>query len=76
VGIGSHTLASYLSSEASATKPAILSNRTKTALRVFVGFLTDAGRLRSTPARPIRNGRTEQRIRAQTTAAEATTGSA
>ena len=39
--------------------PAITVNRTKTALRVFFKFLTDAGYIESSPARLIKNGRTE-----------------
>jgi len=39
--------------------PAITLNRTKTALRMFFKFLTDAGYLKSNPARLIKNGRTE-----------------
>jgi integrase/recombinase XerC len=52
-------LARYLASEDSAGKPAISLNRTKTALRMFFKFLTDAGHIEVNPARLIKNGRTE-----------------
>ena len=42
---------------------AVLSlNRTKAALRMFFKFLTEAGYLKSNPARLIKNGRTEPKI--------------
>lgn len=64
VGITPDTLARYLASNIPATKPeisTISANRTKTALRVFFQFLTDAGHLETNPTRLIKNGRTEQR---------------
>jgi site-specific recombinase XerD len=69
--IGPGTLARYLASDVPATKPAISANRTKTALRVFFQFLTDAGYLDTNPARLIKNGRTESKIPAHLTADEA-----
>ena len=71
-GIGSITpdaVARY-SATSSEGRPAISVNRAKTALRVFFQFLTDAGYLKSNPARLIRNGRTESKIPAHLTAAE------
>jgi integrase/recombinase XerC len=65
------SLARYFASELPATKPAISANRTKTALRVFFQFLTDAGYIEANPARLIKNGRTEPKIPAHLTAAEA-----
>jgi site-specific recombinase XerD len=64
------TLARYLSSEVSPTTPVISANRTRTALRVFFQFLTDAGHLESNPARLIKNGRTEQKPPAHFTPSE------
>jgi site-specific recombinase XerD len=48
-----------LLAQSSDGSPAITVNRTKTALRVFFKFLTDAGYIKSSPARLIKNGRTE-----------------
>lgn len=42
--------------------PAISLNRTKTALRMFFKFLTDAGYIDANPARLIKNARCEQKI--------------
>jgi site-specific recombinase XerD len=64
-------VAKYLASEVLSTKPAISANRTKTALRVFFQFLTDAGYIDTNPARLIKNGRTEAKVPAHLTAAEA-----
>jgi site-specific recombinase XerD len=64
-------LARYLASQLPAARPAISVNRTKTALRVFFQFLTDAGYLDTNPARLIKNGRTESKIPAHLTTAEA-----
>ncbi len=64
------TIAGYVSGEVSPTRPAISANRTKTALRVFFQFLTDAGHLQANPARLIKNGRTEPKIPAHLTATE------
>jgi site-specific recombinase XerD len=70
LSIAPDTLARYLASEVPATKPAISANRTKTALRVFFQFLTDAGCINANPARLIKNGRTESKIPAHLTARE------
>jgi site-specific recombinase XerD len=51
-------LARYLAADSNGA-PAISLNRTKTALRMFFKFLTDAGYLTTNPARLIKNGRTE-----------------
>jgi len=64
-------LARYVASGFPATKPAISANRTKTALRVFFQFLTDAGYIDTNPARLIKNGRTEPKIPSHLTTAEA-----
>ncbi|MFH1219042.1 MAG: tyrosine-type recombinase/integrase [Candidatus Eisenbacteria bacterium] len=64
------TLAKYFISEVPATKPPISVNRTKTAIRVFFQFLTDAGYIDANPARLIKNGRTEPKIPAHLTARE------
>ena len=58
-----HTLARYLSSESFTQtasgkhKAAISLNRSKSALRSFFRFLTDAGLLKANPARLIRSAR-------------------
>jgi site-specific recombinase XerD len=70
VNITPDTLARFLASEAPVGKLTISVNRTKTALRVFFQFLTDAGYLKTNPARLIRNGRTEQKIPAHLTVRE------
>jgi integrase/recombinase XerC len=59
MSITSIKIAKYLATEALRGKPAISLNRTKTALRMFFKFLTDAGYLETNPARLIKNGRTE-----------------
>jgi integrase/recombinase XerC len=51
-------LAGYLVADSNGSS-AISRNRTKTALRMFFKFLTDAGYLEANPARLIKNGRTE-----------------
>lgn len=51
-------LARYLAVNSNG-RPAISLNRTKTALRMFFKFLTDAGCIKANPARLIKNGRTE-----------------
>jgi integrase/recombinase XerC len=53
-------LARYLSAN-SDRDAAISLNRTKTALRMFFKFLTEAGYLKTDPARLIKNGRCEQK---------------
>ncbi len=71
-GIGSITpdiIARY-SAGSSEGKLTISANRTKTALRVFFQFLTDAGYIDTNPARLIKNGRTESKIPAHLTASE------
>jgi site-specific recombinase XerD len=55
--ITANTLARYLTSEGLVGKPSISLNRTKTALRAFFKFLTDAGYLRTNPAKLVKNGR-------------------
>jgi site-specific recombinase XerD len=55
-GITPDTVARYLAGGPKG-KPAVSLNRTKTALRMFFRFLTDAGYLEADPARLIRNGR-------------------
>ncbi|MFH1219360.1 MAG: tyrosine-type recombinase/integrase [Candidatus Eisenbacteria bacterium] len=69
-GITPDTLARFLTSDNPVTRPAISVNRTKTALRVFFKFLTDAGHLQANPARLIKNGRTEPKIPMHLTARE------
>ncbi|MFH1219114.1 MAG: tyrosine-type recombinase/integrase [Candidatus Eisenbacteria bacterium] len=71
VSIAPGTLARYLTRKAPVTIPAISGNRTKTALRVFFRFLVAAGYMDTDPARLIKNGRTEPKIPAHLTAAEA-----
>jgi site-specific recombinase XerD len=71
LSIAPETIARYLTSEVPSTKPAISANRTKTALRVFFQFLADAGYIGTNPARLIKNGRTEPKIPAHLTTAEA-----
>jgi integrase/recombinase XerC len=74
-GIGSitpNTIARYLTSESPGVTAAISLNRTKTALRMFFKFLTDAGHIKSSPARLIRNGRCEQKVPEYLKPAEAT----
>jgi putative transposase len=58
MSITSAKLAKYLATNANGG-PAISVNRTKTAIRMFFKFLTDAGYLKANPARLIKNGRTE-----------------
>lgn len=57
--VTANKLARYLASQDSTAKPAISLNGTKTAIRVFFKFLTDAGYLEANPARLIKNGRAE-----------------
>jgi site-specific recombinase XerD len=54
-------LARYLA-ECHEGRPAISLNRTKTALRMFFKFLTDAGYLETDPARLVKNGHCEQKV--------------
>jgi site-specific recombinase XerD len=61
MSITSAMLARYLAMDSNG-RPAISLNRTKTALRMFFKFLTDAGYLKTNPARLINNGRTESTI--------------
>jgi integrase/recombinase XerC len=51
VSVSADALAKFLTSKVRTTKPAISANRTKTALRVFFQFLTDAGYIEANPAR-------------------------
>jgi site-specific recombinase XerD len=69
-GITPDVVARY-SAASSEGRPTISVNRTKTALRVFFQFLTDAGYLEANPARLIKNGRTEPKIPAHITGPEA-----
>jgi site-specific recombinase XerD len=69
--ITADTLARYFASKDSTGRPAISLNRTKTAFRMFFSFLTDAGHIKTNPARLIKNGRTEPRIPEHVTHAEA-----
>jgi site-specific recombinase XerD len=58
MSITSANLAGCLATESN-VGPAVSINRTKTALRMFFKFLTDAGYLEINPARLIKNGRAE-----------------
>ncbi|MFH1312590.1 MAG: tyrosine-type recombinase/integrase [Candidatus Eisenbacteria bacterium] len=69
MSITSSKLARYLVTDSNGGS-AISLNRTKTALRVFFQFLTDAGYLKANPARLIKNGRCEQKTPEHLTAAE------
>jgi integrase/recombinase XerD len=69
--ITANTLARYLASEVFTSKAAISVNRTKTALRMFFKFLTDAGYLETNPARLIKNSRCEQKTPEHLTRSEA-----
>jgi integrase/recombinase XerC len=62
-------LARYLA-ESHEGRPAISFNRTKTALRMFFKFLTDAGYLEINPARLIKNGPTQPKVPDHLTDAE------
>jgi len=56
-----HTLARFLA-DGNGDRAALTINRTKTALRVFFRFLTDAGYLSENPARLIRSTPTDRRV--------------
>jgi integrase/recombinase XerC len=56
------TLARFLADGNGEPKSALTINRTKTALRVFFRFLTDAGYLSENPARLIRSTPTDRRV--------------
>jgi integrase/recombinase XerC len=56
------TLAHFLADGNSESKSALTVNRTKTALRVFFRFLTDAGYLSENPARLIRSTPTDRKV--------------
>jgi site-specific recombinase XerD len=71
VRITPDTLAEYLASEVPADRPAISLNRTKTALRVFFQFLTDAGCVETNPARLIKNSCAQLKIPEHFTTREA-----
>jgi len=60
--IAPNTLARFLANGNAATVSALTINRTKTALRVFFRFLTDAGHLSDNPARLIRSTPTDRRV--------------
>ena len=62
VTITPSTLARYCASGSCTDRQTISTNHTKTALRMFFGFLADAGYIQSNPARLIKNGRCEQKI--------------
>jgi site-specific recombinase XerD len=66
------SLARFLVRETANGRRAPLSvNRTKTALRVFFRFLTDAGHISENPARLIRSSPTDRRVPSYLSAAEA-----
>jgi site-specific recombinase XerD len=56
------TLARFLADGNGEMRSALTVNRTKTALRVFFRFLTDAGHLSENPARLIRSTPTDRRV--------------
>jgi len=56
------TLARFLADGTDEPKSPLTINRTKTALRVFFRFLTDAGYLSDNPARLIRSTPTDRRV--------------
>jgi len=60
--ISPNTLARFCASEAFGDRRTISTNHTKTALRVFFRFVTDAGYIDTDPARLLKNGRCEQKI--------------
>jgi integrase/recombinase XerC len=60
--IATDTLARFLADGNGEPKSALTINRTKTALRVFFRFLTDAGCLADNPARLIRSTPTDRRV--------------
>jgi site-specific recombinase XerD len=55
------TLARFCASGSCTDRQTISINHTKTALRMFFGFLTDAGHIKTNPARFIRNHRSDPR---------------
>ncbi|MCX5801228.1 MAG: tyrosine-type recombinase/integrase [Candidatus Eisenbacteria bacterium] len=60
--INPNTLARFLADGNGKPKSALTVNRTKTALRVFFRFLSDAGYLSENPARLIRSTPTDRRV--------------
>ena len=60
--IAPDTLARFLADGNGGPSSALTINRTKTALRVFFRFLTDAGYLANNPARLIRSTPTDRRV--------------
>ena len=60
--IAPDTLARFLADGNGETRSALTVNRTKTVLRVFFHFLTDAGYLSENPARVIRSTPTDRRV--------------
>ena len=56
------TVARFLADGNGEPKSPLTINRTKTALRVFFRFLTDAGHLSDNPARLIRSTPTDRRV--------------
>jgi integrase/recombinase XerC len=64
-------LARFLADGNGESKSALTVNRTKTALRVFFRFLTDAGYLGDNPARLIRSTPTDRRVPSYLSADEA-----
>jgi integrase/recombinase XerC len=66
------TLARFLATGNGEIKSALTVNRTKTALRVFFRFLTDAGYLSNNPARLIRSTPTDRRVPSYLSIDEAT----
>jgi len=60
--IAPDTLARFLADGNGEGRSALTVNRTKTALRVFFRFLTDAGDLSENPARLIRSTPTDRRV--------------
>jgi len=67
------TLARFLAHGNGEPKSALTVNRTKTALRVFFRFLTDAGYLSDNPARLIRSTPTDRRVPSYLSSGEAKT---
>jgi len=65
------TLARFLADGNGEPKSALTVNRTKTALRVFFRFLTDAGYIAENPARLIRSTPTDRRVPGYLSADEA-----
>jgi integrase/recombinase XerC len=62
-------VAKYVAQRSGGSRPIAL-NRTKTALRMFFKFLTDAGHLKTNPAKLIKNGRVEPKMPGHLTHAE------